>query len=258
MSDDHGPLLTNEEDGAYTDKTRHSIFNYKSFNLPDRSRSRLSRIRKAIVFSTIVVAFTLISFTTSLAAQLLVARHHWSTNTSVQKVTDYSVCKAGTEFNCGTTAAEARAMGCHFQLWSYSWVPHDCYDPELHKAFLRRQAEEGWGYFHDRNGLEEIPLDVILRGDTSKIFTTWGQHFWHCAYYQRNFFLAKVGITNRDRDLHHSLHCQKWMSNPFYHPWNTTNVNLTVGFHTCDSVHGLGVLDKTEDFIFHKPPGQVG
>ncbi len=206
----------------------------------------------------IVAAITATLFALFIAAQLVVNARTSSSDTCSQKNLDYSICQAGTELNCGSTPAEARSMGCHFQLWSYSWVPHHCYNSELHQNFLERRAEEGWGYFRDPDGREEVPLNEVLRGETSDIFTTWGQHFWHCAYYQRNFFLAKVGITNRDRDLHHGLHCQKWMSNPFYHPWEKVNINLTVGFHSCDAVHGLSVLDNTEDFVFSHPPEAPG
>jgi hypothetical protein len=143
-------------------------------------------------------------------------------------------------------------MGCHFQLWSYSWVPHDCFDADLHDDFVELHDKEGWRYYRNTTGtaelsLEEVPLEEVLVGEGDGLYSTWGQHYWHCAFYLRRFFRATGGITNRDRDRHHSVHCQEWLASPFAHGWETVNIHLAVGFHECDG-NGLQVLDR-EHFI---------
>ncbi|KAK1710294.1 uncharacterized protein BDZ83DRAFT_657106 [Colletotrichum acutatum] len=156
--------------------------------------------------------------------------------------------------SCGVSPDEARAKGCHFQLWSYSWVPHNCFDADLHNDFLKLHVEEGWKYYRNNNSdataaakssttLEEVSLDQVLLGEGDGLYSTWGQHYWHCVFYLRRFFRATGGITNRDRDAHHSVHCQAWLADPFAHGWETVNIHLEVGYHECEG-DGLRVLDR--------------
>jgi len=36
--------------------------------------------------------------------------------------------------------------------------------------------------------MTEVPLESIIEGNRYDLYSTWGQHFWHCAFYQRKFF----------------------------------------------------------------------
>ena len=169
---------------------------------------------------------------------------------------DIATIRSHPATDCGITPIEARAQGCHFQLWSYSWVPPRCFDTELHNEFLQLHDKEGWQYLRNVSSLspegetewvrEEIPLSKVLEGEQSGIYSTWGQHYWHCAFYLRRFFKATGGLTNRDRDLHHSIHCQEWLSNPFAHDWKTPNIRLQVGYHECDASNALRILDEEQ------------
>jgi hypothetical protein len=139
--------------------------------------------------------------------------------------------------HCGASSSEALALGCKFQLWSFSWVPSACFDSMLQSSFLEQHAKEKWGYFTDLDGQNEVELDTVIMGDRNDLFSTWGQHYWHCAFYQRKFFriLEGSGVerTNRDLDYHHSIHCQEWLADPFKYEWNKVNINLTVGYNQC-------------------------
>ncbi|KAK1504487.1 hypothetical protein CTAM01_03794 [Colletotrichum tamarilloi] len=155
--------------------------------------------------------------------------------------------------SCGESPDEARARGCHFQLWSYSWVPHNCFDVDLHDDFIKLHDKEDWKYYRNNSSeiteaakissLEEVSLDQVLLGEGDGLYSTWGQHYWHCAFYLRRFFRATGGITNRDRDAHHSVHCQAWLADPFAHDWGTVNIHLEVGYHECEGDE-LRVLDR--------------
>ncbi|KAI3531837.1 hypothetical protein CSPX01_13908 [Colletotrichum filicis] len=155
--------------------------------------------------------------------------------------------------SCGVSPDEARARGCRFQLWSYSWVPHNCFDVDLHDDFIKLHDKEDWKYYRSNSSeiteaakissLEEVSLDQVLHGEGDGLYSTWGQHYWHCAFYLRRFFRATGGITNRDRDAHHSVHCQAWLTDPFAHDWGTVNIHLEVGYHECEG-DGLRVLDR--------------
>ena len=145
--------------------------------------------------------------------------------------------------NCGSTTEEARMLGCQFQLWSYSWVPGECFDHQLQKDFIEIAiSSEGWDYSTKPHGREEdhVDLGVVLGGGRDGLFTTWGQHYWHCVFYQRKFFAMMVGedmdlemMTNRDKDESHALSCQRWIADPWAYDWWDVNVNLTIGYHSC-------------------------
>lgn len=145
--------------------------------------------------------------------------------------------------SCGWNYTMAIANNCKFQLWSYSWVPPDCFDKELDDDFLALQAQEDWDYYSSILPPIKVPLESVLKGNRNDLMSTWGQHFWHCAFYQRKFFrvveenggdrIPALKMTNRDLDEHHGIHCQEWISNPNKYPWDKININLTVGYHFC-------------------------
>ena len=148
--------------------------------------------------------------------------------------------------SCGTSPTEARSLGCVFQLWSYSWVPSPCFDSALESDFLAlANSSEGWGYYIRLHGRDRdlVNLEDVSRGDRNDLFSTWGQHYWHCAFYQRKFFRMigegdKVGLgldvmTNKDEDKFHASNCQDWLADPFAYDWALVNINLTIGYHSC-------------------------
>lgn len=146
--------------------------------------------------------------------------------------------------HCGSTPNEARMDGCQFQLWSYSWVPSECFDHDLQHSFLQVAiSSEGWSYYSSRSGTEEDVIDtgVVMGGGQDHIFTSWGQHYWHCVFYQRKFFSMVLGneglgldmMTTRDRDEPHALSCQRWLADPKAYDWREVNVNLTIGYNSC-------------------------
>ena len=146
--------------------------------------------------------------------------------------------------HCGSTPNEARINGCQFQLWSYSWVPSECFNHDLQTSFLDKViSSEGWSYYSSPRGSEADIVDtgIVMGGGRDNLFTTWGQHYWHCVYYQRKFFSIMLGneglrldmMTTRDKDEHHALSCQRWIADPKAYDWERVNVNLTLGYHSC-------------------------
>lgn len=79
--------------------------------------------------------------------------------------------------HCGSTPAEARALGCEFQLWDFAWTPKPCCDQVIENEYLDARD---WGYYLDKEGKEEVDIAVAQSGDYV-IWTTVGQHYWHCA-----------------------------------------------------------------------------
>lgn len=153
------------------------------------------------------------------------------------------ISSAAVETTCGSSYASAIANNCIFQLWSFSWVPPECFDNELHDEFLSLRAKEGWHYYSSLSPLIKVPLDSVLAGNRNDLHSTWGQHFWHCAFYQRKFFRmveehddrreATLKMTRRDLGEEHARHCQKWLAHPEMYAWDDVRVNLTVGYDIC-------------------------
>lgn len=142
--------------------------------------------------------------------------------------------------NCGNSSSEAEALGCRFQLWSYAWVPEPCFDPVLEEDWLEMQPQPsptGWQYFEDFNGTRVVDVDVVLRGRSDKLYTTWGQHLWHCAFTWRKVLRSLNGsgvkLTERDLQYGHTEHCSDMavMANDW--DFDVINDLLTLGFLEC-------------------------
>lgn len=141
---------------------------------------------------------------------------------------------------CGNSSTEATALGCRFQLWSYAWVPEPCYDPVLEQDWLEMQPQPsptGWHYFEDFNGTQLVDVDVVLRGQSDKLYTTWGQHLWHCAFTWRKVLRSLNGsgvkLTERDLQYEHTAHCSDMAVMSSDWDFNVINDMLVLGFLQC-------------------------
>jgi hypothetical protein len=72
--------------------------------------------------------------------------------------------------SCGPDAATAIAKGCHMDLLSFTWLPHECYDADLTEDFL---AQDNWSYALDRNGTHIVDKQKILSGEVDNGYVTW-------------------------------------------------------------------------------------
>ncbi|KAF7114712.1 hypothetical protein CNMCM5793_009663 [Aspergillus hiratsukae] len=136
--------------------------------------------------------------------------------------------------HCGDTPAEARAMGCKFQIHTYAWVPAPCFDGVLQKEWLDIRD---WEYYTDKYDQgEPVNISVALAGERN-LYSTWGQHIEHCAFTWRKFTRAQAGsgvlLTNRDLSYEHAHHCSDALRTKFEHPWEEVNTKVTVEFHMC-------------------------
>ncbi|KAK1760001.1 hypothetical protein QBC47DRAFT_357812 [Echria macrotheca] len=139
-----------------------------------------------------------------------------------------------TILECGSTAAEARSMGCKFQTWTYSWVPAPCWDAELNTDFIAVHEQYALPYYEDRNGTTEVAFDDVYTGDLPLLYTVWGSHFWHCAFLMRKFFRRRARFTEATWDYDHAKHCQMWVADPFRYDWKRVNTKAVLVFENCD------------------------
>lgn len=83
----------------------------------------------------------------------------------------------------------------------------DCYNRELSEEYL---AQGQFRFFGDELTYNEVPLDVVRRGEHSHIFTTNEHHLSHHAVMWRLQGLAlaqKRFIDERSVDVSHTAHC---------------------------------------------------
>ncbi|KAI9858801.1 MAG: hypothetical protein M1813_007268 [Trichoglossum hirsutum] len=81
--------------------------------------------------------------------------------------------------DCGTNAETARKRGCHFDIMSFTWLRHECFDRELTEQFSR---EKKWQWSLNANGTSLVSEEQIRRGDVEVGWVTWEYHLTHCLY----------------------------------------------------------------------------
>jgi hypothetical protein len=81
--------------------------------------------------------------------------------------------------HCGPNAATAIAKGCHLDIISFTWLPHECYDAELSAEFM---SMKHWTWSLDPNGTALVTQDRVLGGEVDNGWVTWEYHLTHCLY----------------------------------------------------------------------------
>ncbi|KAI4170045.1 MAG: hypothetical protein LQ346_008904 [Caloplaca aetnensis] len=64
--------------------------------------------------------------------------------------------------DCGSSPDEARAQGCHFDIFSYAWFAPPCYNKDLYHTFLVQHRNEIEWQNMDHSPL---PTDDVLTGN---------------------------------------------------------------------------------------------
>jgi hypothetical protein len=73
-------------------------------------------------------------------------------------------------YYCGHSPHEARSRGCKFDIILYSWVPHQCYDPEIQEEYLSREFE--WWRF--QNATDQVSQARAREGEEDILWLNWG------------------------------------------------------------------------------------
>ncbi|RHZ66772.1 uncharacterized protein CDV56_109300 [Aspergillus thermomutatus] len=112
-------------------------------------------------------------------------------------------------FRCGTSAAEAKAAGCHFDLMSFSWLPPACYNEDLTNDFLNYT---NWQWSLDAEGQHLVSKEFVQQGDFEFLFTSYEYHVVHCVFMWKKTHQAILdgGFDHLDgyiAGLGHTGHC---------------------------------------------------
>lgn len=117
--------------------------------------------------------------------------------------------------NCGTTLAEARAMGCKYDSLAAAWLPAQCRDEQLTVEFenLGDGPHGSWRYWTDSNHTLEIsPGEIGNHVDdySFRFYSTAEWHIAHCFFYWRKQFRSQfngVLVEPRYDSEKHINHC---------------------------------------------------
>ena len=152
-------------------------------------------------------------------------------------------------FHCGSSPAEARALGCKLQTWSYGWVPEPCFDPELNEEFIELHKKDNLPYYLDSNGTQMVDFDTVYDGGIEVLYTVWGSHYWHCAFMMRKFFRRQAALTTGGWDYEHITHCEKWIADPFRFDFMRVNIKAPLFYAKCDPSKFSGFIPGSFEII---------
>lgn len=136
---------------------------------------------------------------------------------------------------CGSSVAEAKAAGCVFDLMLNGWVQPECYQRDLSEEFISKGL---YHFYYDHQATQEIPLDIMRKGEHKLVYTSPVHHFDHCSYMWRvqvRALQTRGPIDTESLDYNHTVHCAGVLEN-FYVANSTSFGNestLGVGFTSC-------------------------
>ncbi|KAJ8130361.1 hypothetical protein O1611_g3269 [Lasiodiplodia mahajangana] len=116
---------------------------------------------------------------------------------------------------CGHTPAEARALGCSYDLLSATWWPAACEDQSTAKEFeewLRSPKRlRPWPFYLDQNGTQHLEtLEELSEMAGKDIWTTQEFHTGHCMLWWKRLHKSMEGRIATNiwaGEYHHTAHC---------------------------------------------------
>ncbi len=122
---------------------------------------------------------------------------------------------------CGNSTAEARALGCTFDLLAFAWWPAACLEDhaELSHTFddwiSSPERQRPWPFYYDPEGTRPVAtLDELSEAVGVDIWTTPEYHVGHCSLWWRLVHLSAEGRIAANLwagEYHHTLHCSNML-----------------------------------------------
>ncbi|KAI1456426.1 hypothetical protein F4805DRAFT_432822 [Annulohypoxylon moriforme] len=140
---------------------------------------------------------------------------------------------------CGTSIAEALAMGCKYDSLATSWLPAHCRDDELTALFERAgNGPDGEWLYHASNtsssrlfSLEELAYLADKPDPERQAWSTIDWHNMHCFYTlvkQMRGKALKMEYTGFPTATEHAEHCAVAMTDRI--PRNKIVIGMSPGF----------------------------
>ncbi|KAK7184495.1 hypothetical protein PSPO01_09529 [Paraphaeosphaeria sporulosa] len=151
-----------------------------------------------------------------------------------------------TKLHCGSSYADAQALGCKFDLLSSGWIPHECFDEASETEYREwilntNNSRRGpFPYFKDKELTQPMEgIDALSRYE-DLVYTTMEEHLAHCTQLMRRTHRAAVSRgrmagLNMDQDeggavidSSHIAHCVKmiWRTDEYLTKYNYTTFGI--------------------------------
>lgn len=150
-------------------------------------------------------------------------------------------------FHCGNSTAEAKVLGCEFDILSYSWTPKQCLDTETRDEFRewlhsKDRLFRPWPFFADKDANDWIPNEETLSERVHPQFS-WApieEHVGHCMFMMRRLYRVLEGggnlrLNSRQGTYGHVEHCSNMVLDMIREPKAVGEVNshFAVTFSSC-------------------------
>ena len=142
--------------------------------------------------------------------------------------------------HCGNSTAEARALGCEYDVLPNLWIPAPCLDPSTTNSFTA-QAPYFHGYSTPEGGKLLTVDEMSERTDDQAYYTSGREHLIHCAMmWQRlhkGYLTGRKILDKNTKDWEHTMHCSQMMIMfGEMEPWelNALSTRTTAGFSSCE------------------------
>ena len=119
-------------------------------------------------------------------------------------ISDYKFLK------CGTSVAEAKALGCEYDILANHWVPKQCMDQDAVEEY---QSDGSWYGYSYENRTELLTIEDM--GELPLYYTSERDHIVHCAMLWRKQYRAfsegRKIIDSITADPEHTHHCSQYL-----------------------------------------------
>jgi hypothetical protein len=140
--------------------------------------------------------------------------------------------------DCGNSTAEARGLGCQFDVLGGLWIPAECADNDLNRQFMERGV---WFAYSDKNATHVLSVDEMSERVTPQVYwTSRREHFVHCAYNWRRQHQGYLGggykMDRNAVDYRHTIHCTDTLmkyAGMGPEEMDAIVVGTSIGFSTC-------------------------
>ncbi|EAU34771.1 predicted protein [Aspergillus terreus NIH2624] len=229
---DMAPSL--EEDGEAFMKGQYEAM------LSSQQRRRLHKKRRRInAFASICSIFSGVATGLVLIILLLSVWHQSGTKSQCADIPDHQLTEEEMHEmwkGCGTNSAEARQMGCKYDVMLGGWIHADCYAADLMEKYIERG---NYSWFRDQSLTIPVSEEEMRRGDHEVLWTRKFFHYAHCAYLwemQMRAYRERKPIESGIFLEEHTIHCAGILLQQDTLMTNATAVHT--GFEWCGSPWG--------------------